>query len=283
MTMRTVTLGNSDLASSRLGFGTSSLHHLLSSSARQRLLHHAWELGIRHFDTAPLYGHEQAERELGRFGRGKRADMILATKFGILPIPLLTKAPAVMYARMYGMGLARKLIGNVPSMGDIVRDFSPRHAVERVERSLRLLRTDYLDIVFLHEPTLAQVKAPDELLKTLSDLQAHGKVRHFGLSTTGTDCAEIGKAHPALATMLQVDADPATGGLAAVEKAGLRTVISFGHMRGMKNPPASPAERMREGLRQATQGNPDGVILFSSRKPGHIEEAVRHLETLETS
>jgi aryl-alcohol dehydrogenase-like predicted oxidoreductase len=279
--MRTVILGDSGLTSSRLGFGTSTLHHLLTSNARQRLLHHAWKLGIRHFDTAPLYGQEQAERELGAFGQGKRADLVFATKFGILPIPILARFPALMYLRMYSVGLARKLIPRAPVLTKAMRDYGPSEAVRSVERSLRLLRTDYLDIVFLHEPALALVPAPDELVCTLSNLKAQGKVRHFGVSSSGADCVGLARANPAFAMLLQVEANPNTGGLGVVEAAGLRASISFGHFRNMKNPPASPAERMREALRLAALENRDGVILFSSRKAAHLEAAIKHLDSLE--
>lgn len=89
--MRGVSLADGRLPSSRLGFGTSSLHHLKTQRERAALLAHCYERGIRHFDSAPLYGHEMAERELGRFIRGRRPDLVVATKFGIEPDPWMRR------------------------------------------------------------------------------------------------------------------------------------------------------------------------------------------------
>ncbi len=71
---------------SRLGFGTAGIMGAaLTGAGRLRLLETAWDAGIRHFDTAPLYGQGEAELVLGRFLRNRRDTVSLTSKFGLLP------------------------------------------------------------------------------------------------------------------------------------------------------------------------------------------------------
>src|SRR5690348_10440145 len=93
--IQTVRLIKSGICSTRLGFGTSRLHYLYSTRARQDLLAEAAEVGILHFDTAPAYGDGLAERELGRFLQRRSGNFIVATKFGIPPSRLIEACPAV--------------------------------------------------------------------------------------------------------------------------------------------------------------------------------------------
>ena len=95
---------------SRLGFGTSGIMGAaLTSRGRLRLLDAAFDAGIRHFDTAPLYGLGLAEEVLGRFARRCRGDITLTTKFGLeppaIPTPLRPVVPiARVLHRRLGLG-----------------------------------------------------------------------------------------------------------------------------------------------------------------------------------
>lgn len=91
--MRSIILFNTSFTVSRLGFGTASLHHLLSSGDRQSLLETAFDHGFTHFDTAPLYGDGMAERELGKFLASKREKVTIGTKFGFPSISLFEQFP----------------------------------------------------------------------------------------------------------------------------------------------------------------------------------------------
>ena len=79
-------IDGTDIEVSRLGFGTSSLHHLLSRRDRRSLLLHAESVGITHFDTAPYYGYGLAERELGLALRDRRSRITVTTKVGLYPV-----------------------------------------------------------------------------------------------------------------------------------------------------------------------------------------------------
>ncbi len=80
-----VTLRGTELATSALGIGCAGLYGEPTAAGRMRLLDAAHGSGIRHFDTAPMYGLGLAEREIGRFARGRRGEIVIATKFGIAP------------------------------------------------------------------------------------------------------------------------------------------------------------------------------------------------------
>lgn len=89
-----VALARGQLPGSRLAFGTSRLHYV-GQADRQRLLALAVDCGICHFDTAPVYGDGLAERELGRFLKGRRSGLLIATKYGVAPDPIIAALPVL--------------------------------------------------------------------------------------------------------------------------------------------------------------------------------------------
>jgi aryl-alcohol dehydrogenase-like predicted oxidoreductase len=280
--MRQVTLEGTSLRTSRLGLGTASLHHLLSLRSRQGLLEHAWSLGIRYYDTAPLYGHEMAERELGRFARARREGMVIATKFGILPAPRLARHPSLLYARLAAAATLRRVLPASMHGGAPARDYSPAYARARLERSLSLLGTDYVDILFLHEPSLQRIGDLDGLAAELDRLKQAGKLRYIGLSGLPRDCANLATRCPALAEVLQLDAGPQAENLLA----GVRAPqVTFGHFRGagLGNTASAGdrAARLENCVARAVLENPSGVILFSTRRRAHLDRLCAVLQRID--
>ena len=84
-------LGRTDVEVSRLGFGTAEIGGLYSpvpDDAAIGLVRHAWDVGVRYFDTAPLYGYGNAERRLGAaLDEQPRDAFALSTKVGRLLVP----------------------------------------------------------------------------------------------------------------------------------------------------------------------------------------------------
>jgi len=282
--MRRVSLGGTGFTTSRLGFGTASLHHIVSSSARQRLLGHARARGIQYFDTAPLYGHESAERELGRFAKNGRTDLVIATKTGIVPDTVLSMFPTLLYGRLAWRQLLRRTGVGPPPAAVPRRDYAAEYTRRRVERSLKLLGTDYIDILYLHEPSLRLIPDPDGLALELERLRTAGKVRHVGISGFVLDAVEISARAPGLAEILQLDASTTDASWSSLRRAGRAPHATFGHFRGHDPRRATAQSRhhwLNDRLRAASRLNPDGVIVFSSRKPGHIDETVDAMAALE--
>ncbi|OON69616.1 aldo/keto reductase [Hymenobacter sp. CRA2] len=119
-------------------------------------LHRALELGINLLDTADLYGPWHNERLVGRAIAGRRPEVILATKFGF----------------------------EVDDAGNWTGQLNghPDYARKCIERSLRHLGTDYVDLYYLHR---ADPQVPiEESIGAMSRFVEEGKVRYLGVSET---------------------------------------------------------------------------------------------------
>jgi aryl-alcohol dehydrogenase-like predicted oxidoreductase len=276
--MRTVSISGTSLQTSRLGIGSSSLHHLLSSKARQSLLVAAWDSGIRYFDTAPLYGHHLAEKELGKFIGPRRGELVLATKFGILPNLLFVRAPALMYAEKF---VRRLTVGSRLGASAPRRSYRATDLRCSVEQSLRNFRTDHIDILYLHEPTLEQLVDADTTVAEVGRLKTEGKLRYFGLSGSANECQRIAARYPSLAEVLQLEVP--TSGSPGSQVEPLAGQVTFGHFRraGLEDRNESSADWVRRSLERGVKLNPNGAMLFSTRSAHHLDEVVRILEEIE--
>jgi D-threo-aldose 1-dehydrogenase len=200
-----ILLPNTTLKLSRVGFGCSMLMGRLTRKESLRLLAAAFDQGITHFDTARLYGYGDAESVLGDFLAGRREELSVATKIGILPP---RRSPFLSFAKT----VARKAVALNPSWRGALRR-KAEGMVERgkfdvptirksLEKSLAELGTDYVDILFLHECNTMDLEHP-ELLAFLEQAKKSGKVRYFGLATDmhTTESALFG--HQAFTSVLQ--------------------------------------------------------------------------------
>jgi aryl-alcohol dehydrogenase-like predicted oxidoreductase len=272
--MRTVELAGSSLSASRLGFGLSGLHHLVRSRSRQNLLSTAFDAGITYFDTSPYYGHGLAERELGGFSNRRRHSIVIATKFGIPANPWLSQFPLLMYSRLAAGAALRRLTNRQSFAVKRNYDYRGASAVASLNRSLRSLRTDHVDILYLHDPTLGRMTEPDRLFDTLQGLKSQGKVRFLGLAGSARDCLAIIRRYPVQDWLVQLDAAPGPIELELFTSQSISFQSSYGHFRDKKEPIAGL-------LATSVRANRDGVILFSTRRPARINAMVRLLSTLE--
>jgi aryl-alcohol dehydrogenase-like predicted oxidoreductase len=259
--------------------GTHSLHRLTSTGARQRLLGLAHELGVSYFDTAPSYGAGIAELELGRLIRDKRSRLVLTTKFGITTGRLGATVPGWNYAAMAAR-LACRLISRPRAAKLPPRDFSPGQARSSLESSLRVLKTDYVDILYLHEPALELLADADALAETLEGLRAAGKVRYVGLSGQAPSCASVARKHPHLAEVLQLEASPAADGLPdKVSSEGTAAAVTLCEF------PSGPvqAERLRTTMERLLAAAPRSVTLVSTNSEATLRETVAILDNFDRS
>jgi diketogulonate reductase-like aldo/keto reductase len=186
MRMRTIALNGSGTRVSALGFGCSAMMGRVGRSASLAALAAAYDAGITFFDTARSYGYGESEALLGVFLQGRREAVVVSTKFGILP------TPAGVWKRSL-KPVARRLLKLAPGVRgamqrQIAAQFSGGHfSVDALhaslETSLRALRTDYVDMLFLHEPP-ASVLQQEDLFATLERLVSAGKVRGFGIASS---------------------------------------------------------------------------------------------------
>jgi len=180
--MLTRTLGKSGLEVSALGMGCWAIGGpwewaqpgeerypagwgQIEDSESIRAIHAALDAGISFFDTAANYGAGHSEVVLGRALKGRREQVVIATKFG----HIVNEAAKMVY------GDEQQILDNVP---------------QDVENSLRRLQTDYIDIYQLHEGGYDGERAP-ALREALEELVVAGKIRWYGWSTDLPDRARI--------------------------------------------------------------------------------------------
>jgi aryl-alcohol dehydrogenase-like predicted oxidoreductase len=152
-----VRLGRTGIESTRLGLGCAVWPNKLRYELVVENLQVAFALGIRHIDVAPLY---QTEGILGRALKDADApdDMVLSTKS----------------------------CAYLDDIGIMYREYSGTTVYKSVERSMKLLQVDQLDIVHLHDvetPDLEQIFADGGALAALLDLKEQGVVRSIGFAT----------------------------------------------------------------------------------------------------
>jgi len=186
-------LPGTGIATSAVGFGCAGLFRIPQRGARRSVLDAAYDAGIRHFDVAPMYGLGLAEAELGSFLKRRRADMTVTTKFGIEPT--LVSRGAALIQRPVRAFLAKrpdvteglKTAGQGPHSGPVGRllysspAYSRQSAQAALERSLRALGTDYIDIFLLHDPA-GLIAGAEELTGYLGEQCRAGRIRSWGVT-----------------------------------------------------------------------------------------------------
>jgi aryl-alcohol dehydrogenase-like predicted oxidoreductase len=158
--MRHRPLGRTGLEVSEIGFGAwgiggttpgATSYGATSDDESRRALERALERGIDFFDTSGVYGAGHSERLIGEVLGARRARVVLATKAG---------------------------------RGDYLSpaDFSPDAIRRSLDASTARLRTDWVDLLQLHNPPVKQMRPDDPALETMRSLQREGRIRAFGIS-----------------------------------------------------------------------------------------------------
>ncbi len=150
--MRERSVGNSGLAVSVVGIGCNNFGSRIDEPRARAVVDAAIEAGITLFDTAESYGDGRSEEFLGRAVAGRRERVVIATKFG------------------WGKGFG----------DDEIARGSREYVRLAIERSLRRLGTDHVDLYQYHRPD--GITPIEETLGALDELVREGKVRWIGSS-----------------------------------------------------------------------------------------------------
>jgi aryl-alcohol dehydrogenase-like predicted oxidoreductase len=153
--MQTRQLGSTGISVPVVGFGAWQLGNAtdfgpMDEAAAVHLVHAALASGCNYFDTAPNYGRGASETLLGKALAGRRAGAVISSKVG--------------------------------HHADGKQDFGAGRIEASVEQSLARLKTDYLDVLLLHNPPFELLNGRSESYAVLRKLRDAGKIRAYGLS-----------------------------------------------------------------------------------------------------
>jgi aryl-alcohol dehydrogenase-like predicted oxidoreductase len=279
MASETAILGETGITTSSFALGCARLGSVLTPLGPREslaLLQRALSLGIRHFDTASVYGQGDSERLIGRAVRGCRGEVCIATKAGqrltvAQEIAARFKTPLRWLAKHRSSVRARVAKQRQAGLHSC---FEPSFLQRSLEQSLIRLKTDYVDIFYLHGPSV-DVLGRDDVLWCLHQIQKSGKARALGVSLESAE---------EVAASIRMEGVPIVQAPLPAEQ-GHPEALALAAQRGktlllrLGPPPAhaEPAEVRRAfqqrfrtmlGLRGAA-----GVIVGTTQR-GHLEQNV---------
>lgn len=187
-----------------LGFGCASIMGRYGKRESLNILAAAYNSGIHHFDVARSYGYGEAESLLGNFLQGRSDKTTIATKFGVLPS---RKAKLFSFAKP----LVRPFIKHKPpSSQDITFDneniIDEKFLRKSLNQSLSALKTDRIDILFVHEPN-QNWRIPDNLTLELQQLVDSGVISDWGISGYFPSIKKILAINPSFSHKIQTNAN----------------------------------------------------------------------------
>ena len=222
--MRERILGRTGMRVSEVGFGAWAIggnahgnsYGPTDDATSVSAVRRAADLGCTFFDTADVYGWGHSEEILGAALEGRRDEVHLATK-----------------------------VGGDFYHGGVRMNFEPGYIGFALERSLRRLRTDHVDLYQLHNPP-AELLGDPAIYETLEALKAEHKIDHYGVSihepTEGFVCIESGKPEVLQIPFSLFRQEWLDGFLAAARKAGVgiiaREPLGNGFLAGVPSPQA---------------------------------------------
>lgn len=161
------TLGTSDLSVSVVGLGTWAMGNdfwgQVDDNQSVRAIQEALDSGINLIDTAPAYGAGHAEEVVGEAIKGRRDEVVIATKVGI-----------------------------IRTEDDFVRNLKPESMRQEIEDSLRRLQVDVIDLYQIHWP---DPNTPlEHSMAELTKMKQDGKIRHIGVSNFQVDLLQKAQA-----------------------------------------------------------------------------------------
>jgi aryl-alcohol dehydrogenase-like predicted oxidoreductase len=246
------------LSVSVVGVGCNNFGARLDQAGSSAVVHAALEAGVNFFDTADIYGATKSEVFLGVALGARRAEAVVASKFG-MPID------------------------------DTRHGASPEYVRAACEDSLRRLGTDYIDLYQLHYPDDSVPIA--ETLGALNELVVAGKVREIGCSNfTAEQLRDAKAAAGASATFVSVqnqysllDRSPERDGvLAACDELGIGFLPFYPLANGLLTGKVRPGEAPPEGTRLASMPSDRSAHWLSEEMKGRVAALLAYADSIDT-
>ena len=228
-----------------VGLGCNNFGWRLDADATAKVVHAALDAGVNFLDTADIYGGTKSEEYLGKALRGRREQVVVATKFGM-------------------------------KVDEQRQGAKPAYVRQAAEDSLRRLGTDYIDLYQLHQPD-AETPIADTL-GALNELVKAGKVREIGCSNFSAQQIEEAKAAvpPGAARFVSVQNE-----YSLLHREPEREVLPECERRGLAFLPYFPlANGLLTGKYRAGRPAPQGTRISTQERFGKLLNE-RNLEVAE--
>ena len=204
--METITIADTQRQTTRLGFGCSGIVGGFERRRSLALLETAFDVGIRHFDVAPMYGFGTAEGVLGEFLKRHPGDVTVTTKFGLLPE---RRHPLIRLIYRMGRRVLRstqKASSGLATATLPLRKlaFTGEQAAHSLTASLRQLGLEAVDLLLLHEAESGDLQ-DDSLLAFLHEQVMQGRIRAFGVGSASPLLPDLLTRKPEYCNVIQSD------------------------------------------------------------------------------
>jgi aryl-alcohol dehydrogenase-like predicted oxidoreductase len=299
--MEQIQLAGTGRMTTRLGFGCSNLMGAMNRKESAALLDAAWDMGIRHFDVAPMYGWGAAESCVGEFLQRHAGYATITTKYGILPprnqslvgFARRVARPVIQVLPAVKQKLARVAITTLSPTG--AATFSAEEARVSLDRSRKALRTDCIDLWLLHDVAAANLTDP-HLLDFMRESVAAGIIGDFGASYDIANIRNLYDQRRQYCRVLQFEWS-VLGKVPEFPDSFRIHYRSLAHNFSSLRAELERQPNLRRQwsdklsfdlslsenlatlmLRAAVVMNPESIILVSSKSPAHIAANVRAVE-----
>lgn len=272
-----VSFGKTGVKTSALALGCDRLGSTLTPLSQNEclaLLRDAFELGIRHFDTASIYGQGDSERYIGEAFKGCRSAVCLATKAGqrLTPVQAIAakfKTPIRRLARLRGS--VHEVVGRRRAAG-VNYCFEPTFIEHSLKCSLRRLQTDRVDIFYLHSPP-RRVLGDDNLMSLLERLRRDEKIGAIGVSCDDLEVALAAAQHP-LFEIIQHDLvdEPLCREVLQTADSSGKVCLVRGIARNAAQKGIGYGDNLIAGFRSALATRPVGGVIIGTTNVQHLRE-----------
>ena len=282
------------MVKSRIGYGCSSLMGRIGLAESLRLLEESFDSGIRHYDVAPAYGLGSAEIALGKFAKGKREEISITTKIGLMPViptGMLELAKSAFRGICASNKLAYRLASQVRRYLIKKEKIDASYIRRCLHQSLLNLQTDYVDIYLLHEAGVGDLTQGESIFE-LDRLVKEGLIRTYGFGSNQDRVNKILQLRRKVVPVVQVESSLGNWIVPDIDAIMPQMVITHGTYGTMfhrfveslgNSPihqqmflselgvnPKSKSEIAKLFMRYSLSRNRSGAVLFSAVDKNHI-------------
>jgi len=260
-----------------LGFGCVSLTRHTFLKRAEKILSVAFDNGIMHFDTAPVYGNGYSEKILGGFAKGKREKITIATKCGLgnmgqhkIPVQI------ALLLNSLKKNFKKNPLVKYPSRSQMVpyREITLDYVKNSLQNSLKNLQTDYVDYYLLHEALPSFLTS--EAFTFLIEQKQKGVIRKMGVAAGSVNLNPLEADQLNGFEVLQYENGAGCQTDYLLEKFTDKTHFYHSVLKSINSvlDPQSLSEMGGIALARAAKINPAGKVLFSTTSIKRLNENV---------